>query len=283
MKNIGWLAMGLAYLLVSHTAHAKLPEEPLQFNGSAKLDGQALLLTPAQGNQSGSAFIQRQVALGAFSTWFRFQIGQPGGRPADCNTEPGADGLVFVVQSKSSSIGGLGAGMGYAGVEQSVAIEFDSWCNSFNGDPDSNHVALLVGGVVRHKDHPVVSLPEPLDDGQPWDAWVDYDGTHLELRLARDGKRPSDPVLRAPIDIGAELDADRGWAGFTAGTGSNWGRHEVLGWTQREEHNPVAGPNDPTVPPVTAAGCTCCCCGGTSLALLMGALGIAGRRKAKAS
>ncbi|MDZ4754283.1 MAG: L-type lectin-domain containing protein [Phycisphaerae bacterium] len=81
---------------------------------------------------------------------FAFRITDPDGSLFDCNVDTGADGLVFVVQSISSSVGGLGRGIGYAGIQQSVGVEFDTWCNAVNNDPSSNHVGINVNGVVDH-------------------------------------------------------------------------------------------------------------------------------------
>jgi hypothetical protein len=98
-------------------------------------DGFVLRVTPAIGGQAGSAFSSATVDATSFSTKFAFRFTSQGGSIFDCNTTNGADGLVFVVQSVSSSIGGVGSGIGYAGIPKSVGVEFDSWCNAANNDP----------------------------------------------------------------------------------------------------------------------------------------------------
>ncbi|MEE4189873.1 MAG: hypothetical protein V2I76_15690, partial [Roseobacter sp.] len=83
----------------------------LTLNGSATgninngIDPNPVLrLTPAATGRSGSAFSTTTVNAATFSTFFTFRITDPGGTIFDCNSEAGADGLVFVAQSVSSSI-----------------------------------------------------------------------------------------------------------------------------------------------------------------------------------
>lgn len=100
----------------------------LTLNGSAAAvsttDGSVLRLTSAAVGQSGSAFNTATIQTSTFSTYFSFRITNPGGTLFDGNTETGADGLVFVVQNVSASIGGSGQGIGYAGIGHSVGVEF---------------------------------------------------------------------------------------------------------------------------------------------------------------
>jgi len=77
-----------------------------------------------------------------FTTYFTFQIHTAG----ICCT-PG-DGLAFVVQNASAAANAKGVGMGgmgYAGIPNSLAIEFDTFQNSW--DPNSNHVAVQSCGT----------------------------------------------------------------------------------------------------------------------------------------
>lgn len=60
----------------------------------------------------------------------------------------GGDGFAFVLHhddATTSAIGDSGRGLGYAGIENSLAVEFDTWYN-----PDVNHTATGVDLVVDH-------------------------------------------------------------------------------------------------------------------------------------
>ena len=123
----------------------------LQMNGTATWNNQSVLrLTPGAFNSPAAATtwftIPQQVNLG-FTTYFQFQVHNP---TACCN--PG-DGLAFVVQNAShtdSTYGATGAGItalgvanggiGYAGIPNSLAVEFDTFTNLW--DPSSNHIAV---------------------------------------------------------------------------------------------------------------------------------------------
>lgn len=209
----------------------------LVLNGSTTTtttgDGVVLRVTPAAANRSGSAFSSVTTDAADFSTRFQFRITDPGGRIFDCNTEVGADGLVFVVQSISSSIGGLGQGIGYSGIGSSVGVEFDTWCNAGNNDPDSNHVGIDLQGIVNHgAGAPFTAGVSPnFDDGNLWTAWIDYDGATLEVRANQTGIRPATALVSRSVDIPTELGGvTEAFVGFTSGTGADWGNHDILNW-----------------------------------------------------
>lgn len=217
----------------------------LTLNGSAATavtgDGTVLRLTPAATGQSGSAFSTTTVNAADFSTFFQFRITDPGGIVFDCNSEPGADGLVFVAQSVSSSIGGGGGGIGYAGISDSVGVEFDTWCNAGNNDPDSNHVGIDTNGSVNHGagSPNTIGVSPNFDDGNLWSAWIDYDGTTLEVRANQTGVRPVDPLLSRVLDIPLLLGQNDAFIGFTSGTGADYGNHDIVAWQYRDEFDPI--------------------------------------------
>lgn len=244
------LIMFLLIWGVALNSHAVVMEFPdfsdsssLVLNGNAQTlatnDGYVLRLTEASGSQSGSAFSSVMVNASNFSTYFKFRITEPGGSIFDCNTEVGADGIVFVVQSVASDIGGGGQGIGYAGIATSLGVEFDTWCNGANNDPGSNHVAVDFNGSVVHVDNPAIEIQPDFDDGNVWHAWVDYNGTILELRVGQSSVRPSDPTLSQQVDLPVLLGRDDAYIGFTSGTGADWGNHDIIAWEYRDSFDPI--------------------------------------------
>lgn len=212
----------------------------LQMNGAAAAvnDGSRTVLrvTPSNYNQAGSVFSTNPITLGAdvsFSTRFTFNFNnQLGG---------GADGIVFTVQTNSNNVGGLGGGIGYEGVTNSVGIEFDNWYNWPVGDPDDNHVGVDLGGSVAS----VLQATSPfgLDSGQDLTAWVDYNGASnlLEVRLASNNIRPAAALLSYNVNLAGVLGTPNAFVGFTSGTGAAAANHDIVNWEFRSTYSPITG------------------------------------------
>jgi gliding motility-associated-like protein len=67
-----------------------------------------------------------------------------------CN-DAGADGIAFVLQPISTSVGGNGSGMGFGGISPSVGVTLDTYQNSSpDSDPFYDHIAVQLNGDVNH-------------------------------------------------------------------------------------------------------------------------------------
>jgi hypothetical protein len=211
----------------------------LTLNGAAAQAGNVLRVTPADFDQSGSVFSTSQITLGAgytFSTFFVFQITESGGIGDEDGA--GADGLAFIIQTNSNTAGGSGGGLGYEGLANSVAVEFDTFNNGtgFFNDPNGNHVGIAVGGGFNG---PTAIVSNRINDGNVWYAWADYDGTTLEVRLSDSSLRPSAAIVTRAVDLAAELGSINAFVGFTSGTGSGIGNHDILRWEFRDSFDPI--------------------------------------------
>jgi hypothetical protein len=217
----------------------------LTLNGDAAQVGNALRVTPANFGQSGSVFSTSTVSLASnasFSTFFQFRFTNPGG--ACDGLGCGADGLVFVVQTVGNNVGGAGGGIGYAGINNSVGIEFDTWNNGVGDNNSSNHIGADVNGSVSS-----ITLAEvteaDMNNGDIWSVWIDYNsGTNLlEARLNRTGVRPADAILSLTRDLADDLGTTNAFVGFTSGTGAAYANHDVLRWTLEDRFAPIGGGN----------------------------------------
>lgn len=191
----------------------------------------ALTLASSASDKRGSIFTTAQFNATGFSTIFEFRISSPGG--TSDGIAAGADGLAFVIQNASATaLGGTGEALGYgarggtAAIGNSVAIEFDTFKNSW--DPSSNHVGINTGGNLTSVQQAHVA--DAFDNASKWTAWVDYNGSVLEVRISNDGNRPTSALLSHSIDIAATIGSANAYLGFTAATGSAFGSHQVLGW-----------------------------------------------------
>ncbi|HEY6609439.1 MAG TPA: PKD domain-containing protein [Candidatus Limnocylindria bacterium] len=241
----------------------------LQINGNAATavagSVTVLRLTPAAGGQSGSAFLTDGITLEAdasFSTSFEFQITGEAGGIGDGDGD-GADGLAFVVQTVSNTAGGSGGGIGYEGIVNSIAIEFDTYDN---GEISGNHVGLDLGGSVTSVS--AVDIPTRMNDGNIWYAWIDYEGATdtLEVRLDQVNLRPVLATLTASVDVATVIGSTTAFVGFTSGTGAGWGNHDVRSWTFINDFNPV-GVNGPPSADAGADATFTETSGGTSVTL----------------
>lgn len=255
------------------------PNPPLPPQGVANRTRSWLRLTPSVPNLVGSAWHgTKQAVVGGFRTDFSFRIildedqALPGPckwvdhTPGSC-ARRGGDGFAFVVQNfGEQSLGQGGGGLGYGGIPNAVAVEFDTWFDSNLRDPYENHLAVLTRGRSQlrseHSTHLGVCLDIPdLADGERHDVRVEYDpvfraeaATHRSFQAAPhlvDLVYPaavgfqhglgvlkvwiddmSQPVLTVPMNLAAFLDLEGGtaWVGFTASTGESHQNHEVLSW-----------------------------------------------------
>lgn len=268
MKKIIAAVAGIAAALSMAPAHAATFSysdfsdlSDFQLNGATASIGnpatdssqrQVLRLTNALG-QSGSAFLTNAVNLAnqaSFSTFFTFNINTPIGI-SDSDGQ-GADGIVFVVQTVANTAGGIGGGIGYLNLSNSVGVEFDTWDNgSGANDPNGNHVGIDLGGAFSGS--PTQTVATRMNDGTDWYAWVDYNGVTglIEVRLSQTNARPGAATVTRSANLVAELGQPNAFVGFTSGTGSAGGNHDIINWEFRDTFSPI-NPN-PTPEPGSLA------------------------------
>jgi len=235
-------------------------------------DGKVLRLTNDYW-QSGSAFLSNAISLqnqASFSAKFDFQFTNQG------NT--GADGIVFTVQTVSNTAGGVGGGIGYTGLGNSVGVEFDNWDNGPGyGDPNANHAAIDYNGSFSPIGPLVADLSTlgiDLDLGNILTAWIDYNGLTdlLEVRVTNaGGARPTSALLSDTVDLAAILGSNSAYVGFTSGTGAAKADHDIRNLVFENNFNSGgagsggSGAGVPVPAPVTLLG--------------LGLLGLAGMRR----
>ncbi|MEO0836137.1 MAG: Calx-beta domain-containing protein, partial [Cyanobacteria bacterium J06642_3] len=211
---------------------------PLTLNGNAAQAGDVLRLTSNGGNQAGSAFLDRPLAIDSdtsFATQFQFQLSGGSG---------GADGFVFMLQNDAQALNALGlrgGNLGYGGaVSQSLAIEFDTYRNGW--DTNNNHLSVLRDGNTSNA---LVTSAAPFDlnSGDLLNAWIDYDGSTnlLEVSLANTANKPGTASLSLNIDL-ADVVGSQAFLGFSAGTGGLSNNHDIRNWELATDSNLLAAP-----------------------------------------
>lgn len=220
-------------------ANACDPGSGLTCVGNTAVTGSnALRLTSAGVGQAGAGYSTTPITLGAgatFSTTFHFQFTQTGG------IDP-ADGITFVLAKSSAGLGSIGGGLGYDGVPNSVAIEFDTFWNG-GVDPNSNHVAVDVGGVLSNN---AAASPYGqtncvngnnirmgcMSNGDIWTATISYDGSTklLNVYLQDAGNALEHLISNYSIDLSSALGTNDAFVGFTGATGSGFENQDILNW-----------------------------------------------------
>jgi hypothetical protein len=149
-------------------------------------------------------------------------------------------------------VGSSGGGLGYIGIPNSVAVEFDTYNNGAGaGDPNGNHVAIDTGGslngsgvIVNGQSNcgnvaTVTGTPNCMANGEVWSVWIDYDGTSLMVALAENSLvRPANIIDQA-IDIDSLLGSTSAYVGFTAGTGAGFENQDILNWRLVQRFAPI--------------------------------------------
>jgi len=113
-------------------------------NGSATQNScNCYTLTTATNTKSGSVWNSNKISLNnSFDFHFNVYLG--------CQDLNGADGIVFILQPISTSVGTTGEGMGFEGISPSVGISLDTWQNFNRNDPYYDHISIQLNGIVTH-------------------------------------------------------------------------------------------------------------------------------------
>lgn len=201
------------------------PSPFLVLRGNALMTNSVLRLTEAKAYQAGAAWYAFPVHVqSGFQTVFRFKTDRDG-----------SDGFAFVIQDASlASLGGNGGSLGYDGIPNSMAIEFDTYGNSAYGDSNGNHISVQTRGVQPNSVHHQYSLNSStnipsISDNRPHTVKVAYVPGQLQVFL--------DDLQNARLTVAVDLNRllylteGEAFVGFTAGTGAGYETHDILNWS----------------------------------------------------
>jgi hypothetical protein len=238
-------------------------------------------MTLAYGQHSSMWFAVPQKVADGFTAYFAFKL------TPDPTSGTTADGLAFVLQnapgpgndtagvctstgSGLTAIGDGGGCLGYGGMPNSLALEFDTYQNGY--DPDNNHMALQncgaglpnspdiaacnvsLNGVGAYAANPLTSAstataqtPVTLADGNVHQVVIVYSGPleatpnllqiYLDPAFVPGTHTPvagSIPVFSGTYDLTTALNLlnnDSAYVGFTSATGSYYENNELMAWT----------------------------------------------------
>ena len=174
------------------------------------------ILTPDAFTQSGSVWNNNKINLTqSFEFNFDIYLG---------NTDDGADGMVFVLQPISTSVGTTGGGLGYENITPAVGVTIDTYQNTGNNDPAYDHIAIQLNGNINHSTASNIAGPVTALSGSN-DI---EDGVYHSLKIKWDAAAKSfsayvDGILRVSVIKDFVTDVFAGdplvYWGFTGSTG----------------------------------------------------------------
>ncbi len=217
----------------------------LNLLGSAAITAEnSLRLTPAV-SSTGAAWydVDKQIVAGSFETTFQFRLSTASGG------SDGSDGFAFVIQNSGpTELRAGGGGLGYDGMPNSVAVEFDTWLNNGAGDPyndpSQSHISVHTNGTGANgtnESYRVGAFYNTsgfiLDNAQVYTARVRYTPGTLTVFL----DNLTTPVLTVPLDLNTKLGLDHGraWVGFTGAAGGSPLNQDIFSWSFSAAENVV--------------------------------------------
>jgi hypothetical protein len=179
---------------------------------TAHLNGDDLVLTPADNDTAGSAFYTKAIKSEGLHA--QFTAVMDGGS--------GADGLTLAfldpANNGPTALGGTGGLLGFAGLT-GTAVALDTWPNL--NDPSDNFVGVATGTATTgyNEEGPLwteTTTDVPRLAGSPHPVDVTYTAGHLRIRV--DGTQVLDVAVELPSEV---------LVGFTAATGNATNIHSV--------------------------------------------------------
>jgi Bacterial lectin len=239
-----------AQYVFDYTNFSKAPLVMLE-EASYKKD-KFVVLTPSEAGKRGGLWHEKKVKVRhGFSTSFSFRM-RDGGVDFDSD-QKGADGIAFVIHNNptATGVGNHGGGIGFDGIPNSIAIEFDNWRNDEWGEPNDNHVALHTLGTAPNSSGTSSlkvmnsNLPTQLENGEIHQVRIEYEKGVIKVFLNEK------QVLNHTIDIGKTLNLDNetAWIGFTSSTGAAYASQEIHTWQFKGETLPPPAVKEPEPEP----------------------------------
>lgn len=189
-----------------------LPDGTLRLTNSTVVTG---LPSPA-----GAAWTPTQYNVAApFSANFQFQFTDPTGHLDDGN---GGDGIAFLIQNSpqgTSAIGVGAGGMGFLGIQDSVAVMLDTYQNSsppYYGDPSDNYISINTRGSSFNTPHHFCTF-------------VPSAGPNGAYELTASEDTPSD-LNGSSFSPDCDADPTLAMTGFVTGTGPTGSLPGVTGF-----------------------------------------------------
>ena len=197
-----------------------LTASSLSLNNGSTVTGGVLQLTDGGTGEMRSAWSTTMVPISGFTTDFTFQI-----------LNAVADGMTFTIQNDPKgmwALGSGGSGLGYQGIQNSVALKFDIYNDAGEG---TDSIGVYTDGVAPTM--PATDLSSSgvtLLSGDLIHAHLMYSGTTLTVTLT-DTKTGASVANQFTVNIPSIVGSTTAYVGFTGSTGAFTAVQQVASWS----------------------------------------------------
>ena len=225
----------------------------IKLNGNASMDNSSVNICSNGEFYTGSVWRSQDIPVSAgFTSTWEFSIDSSDGGKYPDASEPGADGITFLIQNATNTtnaIGSYGSGIGYEGIDNALAVEIDlftndSYQNDDKLDPNGNHLAIM--GTTpkttlkslhspKYQIWSTTSIPVIKSNGTKYYAKVEYDATKKTFDAwVNETSTFGEPNIHlSNFNIKSYLSLINGtnaYVGFTSSTGSAFQNHKLHNW-----------------------------------------------------
>ena len=227
-------------------------DSSLIYLGSSERTDDYLKLTNAKIFDTGAIWLRKKFSFKKdFVTTFEFRVTGGSNGIVKESSIPGADGFAFVIQNHDYPyLGQKGGDMGYTGIPNSLAVEYDMFQNPY--DLNGNHIAVQsMGSEPNIANHLITKSMLGRNDNIPiiqqntiYYSKIEYSWESKTLSIYLG----TDSVLQSPVlsvnnfDMTTFLnleDNEYAYIGFTSGTGNAYQEHQIINWVVPCTNPPV--------------------------------------------
>lgn len=166
-------------------------------SGDNNADINSIVLTDDVFNSNGNFYFKKPIKLrncddqlpAPFNLYFKMKI-TPNFNNYGIGT---ADGMSLIFQAVSNLASGQNSGMGYKGINNSIALSFDTYTNTY--DWTDNSVSLNLNGIITNPRQFSEIQSLYLADGDVKHVWVDYETGYLKTYININNIKPLKPIL----------------------------------------------------------------------------------------
>lgn len=222
----------------------------LNFIGNAHQNENFIRLTKLKVNEAGAIWFNKKLPLQyGFTSNFSFRFSEGSNNNCKDNSEEGADGIALVIQNSNPyALGWSGGGIGYDGIKNSIAIEFDTFSNDSTQlenlfDPNGNHIAVQSNGANENTSKHLHNIKLALNDnipkihsnGRTYYVSVIYNPKSKTMTVYFDStKYLSKPVIFIKdFDLSKLINLESNvlsYIGITGATGCAFQNQDILSW-----------------------------------------------------